>query len=55
MPDTLRMFVPAAIRAIMQRLAPRVEAAIAARLIQEVDLNPIIPDRIIAGGPMTSA
>lgn len=51
MPDTLRMFVPAAIRAIMEGLAPRVEAAIAARLIQEVDLNPLIPDRIRAGEP----
>jgi hypothetical protein len=49
MPDTLRMFVPAAIRGVMERLAPRVEAATIARLIQEIELNPLIAGRIKAG------
>ncbi len=49
MPDTLRMFVPAAIRCVMERHAPRVEAATIARLIQEVELNPLIAERIKAG------
>jgi hypothetical protein len=43
------MFVPAAIRAIMDRLRPRVEAVTGVRLIQEVELNPLIPKRIRAG------
>ncbi|MBW6496493.1 MAG: substrate-binding domain-containing protein [Burkholderiaceae bacterium] len=51
MPNTLRLFVPAAIRAVMVRLAPRIEAATEVRLIQEVELNPLIPARIRAGEP----
>ena len=51
MPTTLRMFVPAAIRAVMDRLTLRVEAKTGVRLIQEVELNPLIPDRIRAGEP----
>jgi hypothetical protein len=43
------MFVPAAIRAVMDRLRPRVEAVTGVRLIQEVELNPLIPKRIRAG------
>jgi hypothetical protein len=43
------MFVPAAIRAVMDRLASRVEAQLGVRLMQEVDLNPLIPERISAG------
>lgn len=35
----------------MVRLAPRIEAATEARLIQEVELNPLIPERIRAGEP----
>ena len=49
MPTTLRIFVPAAIRAVMDRLAPRVEAEADVRLIQEVELNPLIPVRIRSG------
>ena len=51
MPNTLRIFVPAAIRAVMHRLAPRIEAATGLRLKQEVELNPRIPERIRAGEP----
>jgi molybdate transport system substrate-binding protein len=51
MPNTLRVFVPAAIRAVVERLAPRVEAATVVRLIQDVELNPLIPERIRAGEP----
>lgn len=51
MPNTLRLFVPAAIRAVMARLAPRIEAATKAQLAQEVALNPLIPERIRAGEP----
>ena len=51
MPTTLRMFVPAAIRAVMDRLTPRVEAETGVRLLQEVELNPLIPERIRAGEP----
>jgi hypothetical protein len=51
MPDAFRMFVPAAIRAIMERLGPRVEAQTAVRLLQKVELNPLIPERIRAGEP----
>jgi hypothetical protein len=51
MQTTLRMFVPAAIRAVMDRLAPRVEAEAGVRLVQEVELNPVIPERIRAGEP----
>ena len=51
MPTTLRMFVPAAIRSVMDRLTPRVEAATGVRLLQEIELNPRIPERIRAGEP----
>ena len=51
MPTTLRMFVPAAIRAVMKRLTPRLEAETGVLLIQEVELNPLIPERIRAGEP----
>jgi len=46
MPITLRIFVPAAIRAVMDRIAPRVEAEVGVRLMQLVELNPVIPGRI---------
>ncbi len=49
MSTTLRMFVPAAIRAIVGRLTPRLEAETGVVLIQEVELNPLIPKRIRAG------
>ena len=45
------MFVPAAIRAVMGRLTSRVEAEAGVRLIQEVELNPLIAERIRAGEP----
>ncbi|MGA9252210.1 MAG: substrate-binding domain-containing protein [Roseobacter sp.] len=51
MPTKLRMFVPAAIRAIMDRLTPRLEAETGVLLTKEVDLNPLIPERIRAGEP----
>ena len=51
MQNTLRLFVPAAIRAVMAGLAPRMEAATMARLEQEFELNPLIPERIRAGEP----
>lgn len=51
MPTTLRMFVPAAIRSVMDRLLPRVEVETGVRLIQEIELNPLIPERIRAGEP----
>ena len=47
--DKLSMFVPTAIRAIMARLAPRIEDAAGVRLAQVIDLNPRIPERISAG------
>lgn len=50
-PNTLRLFVPAAIRAVMDRLAPHIETATEARLIRKVELNPLIPERIRAGEP----
>lgn len=43
------MFVPVAIRALMDRLAPRIEAAAGGTLRQVIDLNPAIPERIAAG------
>lgn len=49
MPTTLRIFVPAAIRAVMDSLTPRLEAETGVRLLQEVELNPLIPERIRAG------
>lgn len=51
MPTSLRLFVPAAIRAVMSRLGPRIEAMADVRLVQDVDLNPKIPERIRAGEP----
>ncbi|MBF9031082.1 solute-binding protein [Rhodobacterales bacterium HKCCE3408] len=48
---TLRMFVPAAIRAVMDRLKPRLEAETGVQIVQEVELNPLIPERIRAGEP----
>jgi hypothetical protein len=45
------MFVPAAIRAVMDRLTPRLESEAGVRLIQEVELNPLIPERIRSGEP----
>ena len=51
MPTTLRMFVPTAIRALMNHLTPRLEAKTGVLLIQEVELNPLIPERIRAGEP----
>lgn len=55
MPGVLRMFVPTAIRDVMDRLAPRVEGATGIHLVQEVDLNPRIPERIRAGEPFDLA
>jgi molybdate transport system substrate-binding protein len=51
MPTTLRMFIPAAIRAIMDCLTPRLEAETGVLLIKEVELNPLIPERIRVGEP----
>ncbi len=45
----LRIFVPVAIRAIFERLAPRLEAAAGRALAPAFDLNPAIPERILAG------
>lgn len=47
--DALRIFVPVAIRAIFMRLAPRLEAAAGRALAPIFDLNPAIPERILAG------
>ncbi len=47
--DTLRVFVPVAIRAVFARLAPRLEAAAGRMLAPASDLNPAIPKRILAG------
>jgi len=49
MPSELRMFIPVAIRALMERLLPRMEAAAGTSLAQITDLNPAIPERISAG------
>lgn len=51
MPTTLRIFVPAAILAIMDRLKQRLEVETGLRLIQAVELNPLILERIRAGEP----
>ncbi len=51
MPTILRMFVPAAIGAVMDRLMPRVAAQTGVQVIQKVELNPLIPERIRAGEP----
>ncbi|WP_372624106.1 substrate-binding domain-containing protein [Falsiroseomonas sp.] len=45
----LRIFVPVAIRAIFARLAPRLEAAAKRAVVPVFDLNPAIPERILAG------
>ena len=49
MANELSIFVPTAIRAIMSRLAPRIEAAAGGSIRQTVDLNPAIANRIAAG------
>jgi hypothetical protein len=49
MPDDVLIFVPAAIKAIMGNLAPRIEAAAGSPIVQIIDLNPAIPERIVAG------
>ena len=46
MSSELRIFVPVAIRALMDRLAPRIEAAAGVPLTQFIDLNPEIHQRI---------
>lgn len=51
MESRLRIFVPAAVRALMEKLAPRLEVAARRMLVQVVDLNPRIPERIAAGEP----
>lgn len=45
----LHIFVPTAIRGIMARLGPRLDAAAGRPVTQIVDLNPRIPQRIAAG------
>jgi hypothetical protein len=47
--SVLRIFVPVAIRALMDRLAPRMEAAAGTSLSPVIDLNPAILERIAAG------
>ena len=49
MSNEVRVFVPAAIRAIMSELEPRIEAAAGVTIVQTIDLNPAIPKRIAAG------
>jgi hypothetical protein len=49
MSNELRIFVPLAIRAIMNNLAPRIEACAQTTITQLIDLNPVIPERISAG------
>jgi hypothetical protein len=49
MPQEIRMFVPVAIRAIADVLAPRMGSAAAAPVTRIVDLNPLIHRRILAG------
>jgi hypothetical protein len=49
MSGELQMLVPVAIRAIMNNLAPRIEAAARVSVAQAIDLNPAIPGRIMAG------
>ena len=45
----LRLLVPLAVRALMERLAPRLEAVAGQALVPLVDLNPAIAKRIAAG------
>ncbi|MCT8973803.1 substrate-binding domain-containing protein [Microbaculum marinisediminis] len=49
MANGLRIFVPVAIQALMDRLRPRLEATAGQALTPLVDLNPVIPERIAAG------
>jgi molybdate transport system substrate-binding protein len=49
MSNELRIFVPMAIRVIMNNLGPRMEAAARVSVTQLIDLNPAIPKRISAG------
>jgi hypothetical protein len=49
MSSELRIFVPLAIGAIMNRLVPRMEAVASTSIVQLCDLNPAIPERIMAG------
>lgn len=45
----LRIFVPVALRALAGQLASRAEAAAGVSLRPLIDLNPAIPERIVAG------
>lgn len=45
----MRIFVPVAIQRVLSSLAPRLEAAAGVSITQENDLNPKIPERIMAG------
>ena len=49
MPSEMRIFVPLAIREIMNRLVTRIEAVARTSVVQLIDLNPTIPVRISAG------
>jgi molybdate transport system substrate-binding protein len=49
MSSELRIFVPVAIRAIMNSLIPRMELAARVSVTQLIDLNPAIPERISVG------
>ncbi len=49
MVDEIRIFVPVAIKSLIDTLAPRLERLGAVKLIREFDLNPTIPKRISAG------
>lgn len=49
MSNEYRFFVPAAIKVIIGRLAPRIETAAGAPLSLIIDLNPAIPKRIATG------
>ncbi len=49
MPNELRIFVPIAIRAIMNSLISRIEATAGISVTQMIDLNPAISERISAG------
>ncbi|MCE8509616.1 hypothetical protein KBY28_14300 [Ruegeria pomeroyi] len=46
---SLHIFVPTEIRGLMARLGPRLDAAAGRPVIQIIDLNPRIPERIAAG------
>lgn len=51
----LHIFVPAAVRAIFERLAPRLETAAGAPVTRTIDLNPAIAKRIATGEPFDVA